>query len=516
MSVRVCLVLEGTYPYVKGGVSACVAQLLALLPNISFSLVFIGVTRNKMQSIQYRLPSNVTDLQEIYLFDETEAERSTMPPLDERERWALSVLHRELHERPRREAAPGEAKRRSELLEALKSLFPAHSRPLRLLGNVYSEEAWHQIVTDYKAMSTNAAFLNFVHGWRAAHLPIYRVLSARLPRAAVYHSMCTGYAGLTAALAARQHGGAFLLTEHGLYARERAIEIADAKWLDEDNKPSYALSSRRDHLRDWWTVLFNNLSRLSYEFAAKTTTLCESNRAAQIAAGARRESTTVIPNGIGSQFLGVRRQTPPFAGANAPLRLAYVGRVVPIKDVKTLIKAMLALLRLNGTASLRIVGPLDEEPAYAQECMELVETLGLGAAIEFTGPRPVKEIYASSDCLILSSLSEAQPLVILEAASAGLPIVATDVGACREMLEGGSAPDRLLGPNGLIVPIADPEGIAAAVMTYVTNPDLWLRFSDAGMKRVSAHYSEDSLADRYRLIYQELAGDLDASEQWGA
>ena len=56
MTVRVCLVLEGTYPYIKGGVSSCVAQLISLLPNVSFSLVFIGVTRHKMQRIQYRLP----------------------------------------------------------------------------------------------------------------------------------------------------------------------------------------------------------------------------------------------------------------------------------------------------------------------------------------------------------------------------------------------------------------------------------------------------------------------------
>ena len=439
-----------------------------------------------------------------------------MPPLDSRERAALGVLHRELHYKPKRGESLSAGPRHPELVHALKLLFPAHSRQLKLLGNVYSDQAWQQIIGDYGDMSPDAAFLNFFHGWRAAHLPVYRVLSARFPRAAVYHSMCTGYAGLAAAIAARQHGGAYLLTEHGLYARERAIEIADAKWLDEDHRPAFAVNTKREKLREWWTGMFNNLSRVSYDFATKITTLCESNRQAQIEGGALREKTTVIPNGVGEKFTGARRESPVYAGGAAPLRLAFIGRVVPIKDVKTLIKSVLSLIRRVPQLTLKIVGPLDEEPAYADECVELVEILGLGKVIEFTGPQPVRDVYAVADCVILSSLSEAQPLVILEAASAGVPIVATDVGACREMLEGSSPADRTLGPNGFIVPIADPEAIAASILRFVENPGLWRQFSDAGMTRVAAYYNETSLADRYGLIYQELAGDLDASEAWGA
>src|SRR3989338_2108741 len=65
----VCLILEGTYPYTRGGVSACVYNLIANLPQINFSIVHLTATGDTPREIQYPLPSNIKEFKEFYLFD---------------------------------------------------------------------------------------------------------------------------------------------------------------------------------------------------------------------------------------------------------------------------------------------------------------------------------------------------------------------------------------------------------------------------------------------------------------
>src|SRR3546814_18617729 len=83
-----------------------------------------------------------------------------------------------------------------------------------------------------------------------------------------------------------------------------------------------------------------------------------------------------------------------------------------------------------------ILGPFDEDPGYCQECRDLVAMLGLGETVKFMGQVKLDDWLGRIDAIVLTSISEAQPLVILEAGAAGVPTVATDVGACREMILG--------------------------------------------------------------------------------
>jgi len=92
----------------------------------------------------------------------------------------------------------------------------------------------------------------------------------------------------------------------------------------------------------------------------------------------------------------------------------------------------------------------------------------------------VKKYYSQIDVLVLTSLSEGQPLVILEGNCAGVPVVATDVGACRELLMGVSPEDQALGASGLITPVTSPQKTAAAIIQR-----RWRRFCDS-RRRFSA------------------------------
>ena len=104
--------------------------------------------------------------------------------------------------------------------------------------------------------------------------------------------------------------------------------------------------------------------------------------------------------------------------------------------------------------------------------------------------------------MALTSISEAQPLVMLEAYAAGVPCVATDVGSCRELIEGYSEEDKALGHAGAVVNIADPLATAEECLKLLGNPELWNKAQQAGLARVTSFYTEQLMYDRYREMYQ--------------
>jgi glycosyltransferase involved in cell wall biosynthesis len=311
----------------------------------------------------------------------------------------------------------------------------------------------------------------------------------------------TGYAGLVGAVQSWRHGRPLVVTEHGLYARERELELSRATWLD-DGDMAGPLVVRPSPLRRFWSRWFRMLARIAYHRAARLLTLSAVNRAKQLADGADPDKLVVVPNGIDHerwQSVAARRA----AGEDRRPRLGFVGRVVPIKDVVTLIRAV-AIARDRADFELWIVGPDDEDPAYARRCRALVDQLQLGEHVRFLGSQPVADIYPQLDGIVLTSLSEGQPLVILEAHAAGLPVVASDVGACRELIEGGDETDRRLGPSGLVTRVACPADTAAAMVRLVRNPELRATMGRAGLQRVAARYQLSQVVATYDSLYASM------------
>jgi glycosyltransferase involved in cell wall biosynthesis len=138
-----------------------------------------------------------------------------------------------------------------------------------------------------------------------------------------------------------------------------------------------------------------------------------------------------------------------------------------------------------------------------EECVQLVSSLKLESSLKFTGRSDVKKYYPKIDVVVLTSLSEAQPYVILEANAAGIPVVATDVGACREMLEGRLPEDRELGPSGVLTRVSSAEDTAQAILKVLSSPDLWKRFSDSGRLRAQRFYDQADLLSQYMNLYEQ-------------
>ena len=504
--VDVCLLLEGTYPYVKGGVSTWVHDLITRLPELRFAVVHVAPERGTYTRRLYSLPANVVSLSDLFCREPLARGRDP------------AALQRVARAERRRHA---DARRPSRVLRGIRRLHLGDQVDSSLLDDLAScdlsvgaflhgRESFELTTELCQRLAPDASFLDFFWHFRSMHLPLVRLLGAEPPPATTYHALCTGYAGLLAAVWSHRTGHPFLLTEHGIYSRERSVELDRAAWLRgirdgrrPDGTDGTVDSATASALRRMWTRFFRALARCAYDRASSVVSLCEFNRGRQIADGAPADRTIIIPNGVDLEGFETRvRGTSSRAAEGGPVRVGFVGRVVPIKDVTTFIRACFLALR-DVEVDVRIFGPIDEDPRYARRCRGLVAKLGLERAIRFEGTRPIERIYSELDMVVLTSLSEGQPLVILEANAAGIPVVASDVGACRELLEGRNDVDRLIGPSGIVTRLTSPEETAAAIVRFARDPGLRRRMGAAGQRRVARFYRKNATISAYRALYTE-------------
>ena len=228
-------------------------------------------------------------------------------------------------------------------------------------------------------------------------------------------------------------------------------------------------------------------------------TLYRDNQRLQMDLGAKGEKLKVIANGIEvERFNGLPRAT-----CDMRPTMALIGRVVPIKDVKTFISAAADLRGRIPHLRALVLGPTDEDPAYFKECTELACELGLQETLIFTGNVNLVDYLPQIHVVVLTSLSEAQPLVLLEAGAAGIPCVTTDVGSCREILEGiGEQP--ALGPGGMVTHLVAPKQIADAVCGLLQDELLRRRLGHALCERVRRHYGSDRARREYSMLYRQF------------
>jgi glycosyltransferase involved in cell wall biosynthesis len=483
----ICLILEGTYPYVSGGVSSWTHELIKMQSHLKFSLVTL-VPANAPTAMLYELPPNVVSLKTLFLQELPEGQKLSSG--EEKELCAkLEPSLRKLQS----QATLGDLK------ELIDVLAPWRGR----LGEqtlMKSGAIWDLLLHMYETTMPKTSFLDYFWSWRGLFGGLFSILLGDLPEAKVYHALCTGYAGLLLARAHLETGRPCLVTEHGIYTNERRIEITSADWIHDPHGFNLAITGRRHErdLRDLWIDTFCNYSRFCYEAANSIVTLYEGNQEFQRMDGANSEKMLVISNGIDFEYFASIERT------EHPPTIALIGRVVPIKDIKTYIKAVQLLKQSIPDLRAYIMGPADEDPVYARECRALAEHLQLDGALIFTGKVSIRDYLGQVDAVVLTSISEAQPLVVLEAGAAGLPTVATDVGACREMILGSAREEPNLGPGGAVVGLGSPRAVADALRKLLGNQDYYASCSAAIRERVLIYYSKADQRKSYADMYQSL------------
>ncbi len=491
----VCLILEGTYPYVAGGVSACVYQLIKNLPNINFSIVHIASSGDSVKEFKYPIPNNVKEFHELFLFDfdfpaQSRFKKSKLTP----EAFHLLI---EFH----RQVRKGNVMLFPKLYEFF---FHPKTKGFELHDLIYSKESWKILTQLYQESGLQSDFSDFFWNARFIYFPAFKVLSSPIPKARIYHTLCTGYAGLYGVAAKVLYQRPLFLTEHGIYTDERRIDITQTEWIPTP-LPESELKAQRDpgFFKKWWISFFGFLGTLTYQSADAITTIYGGNRLKQLKAGADPEKISIIPNGIDveSATLTTAESCPRKKNPNT-FRIGFMGRVVPIKDVKTFLRAIKIVQEQISNLEVFIMGPTEEDEVYTEECLILTELLGLERVVEFLGSVPPEQYYPTLDVLVLTSISEGQPLVILEASRYGIPVVATDVGACRELLEGRSEEDRTLGVSGVITQMASPHQTAEAILKVLKDESFRKHLGAVALKRVSRFYREKDIMDQYHLLYR--------------
>ena len=197
----------------------------------------------------------------------------------------------------------------------------------------HSDEAWEAIREKYIDAPPGLDFNHFFWTVRTMHSPLFTLANIvnNAPPADVYHSVSTGYAGYLGSMLKARTGAPYIITEHGIYTKEREIDLAHVDWIPEDMGPfRVGLDDSMSYLRKTWIKFFQSLGRMSYSSADHVYTLFNGNRLRQIEDGANENRLTIIPNGVDVERLSKCRRTD---DAPVPPVVALIGRIVPIKDL---------------------------------------------------------------------------------------------------------------------------------------------------------------------------------------
>lgn len=492
MKADVCFILEGTYPYVAGGVSTWVDQIIKANPHLHFSILHLAANEESSQVFKYSLPPNVIDLKTAYLHET--ALKSIGPPYRSSRVWRkIRNFYKSLPDVQYRDFVT--------LINALyKRRSGVNTRSL-----LFSKHSWDLLLDIYG--QKDISFIDYFWTWRFTHLPLLSMLNVDIPKASIYHSASTGYAGLVSCIAKVRNGGNLLITEHGIYAKERKIEISQSNWVYDERGENYRASRNMGFFKQWWIDMFMVMSRLAYKGADRVTTLYGGNLEMQVEHGCPRDKLSIIPNGIDVDgYMEVIEKKREYQRENpdVPFTIGFVGRVTPIKDVKTFLRAIKIIVERGWNIKVLIMGPLDEDEEYVDECKVLIDMFDLSKVIELTGRVNVKEYYPMIDVCVLTSVSEGLPFVVLEAHAASIPCICTDVGACSELIYGQCPEDKALGASGVITKVASPGETAEGVIKMIENKKYYQDLCETSLLRVDKFYRIENINAEFTSIYHSL------------
>ena len=216
-----------------------------------------------------------------------------------------------------------------------------------------------------------------------------------------------------------------------------------------------------------------------------------------------KKTVEVLYNPVVNEDLIIKSQANldhPWFGADTPPVFLAVGRLNPQKDFPNLLNAF-ARVRKQQPARLIILGEGQER----QKLATIIDDLGIGEDVSLPGF--VKNPYAfmtKANCLVLSSRDEGLPTVLIEAMACGCPVVATD---CP------SGPDEILdyGTYGSLVPVADFEALAEAMLQTLSNP-----LAKATLVERANCYSTDKVVDRYLSLLDDCQKQQDIAAPIGS
>jgi glycosyltransferase involved in cell wall biosynthesis len=490
--LHVALIGEGAYPFQPGGVSLWCHQLVQGMTEHTFTAVTLSVTGRETSA--WTAPRNLDSVVNIPI-------------------WGSAP--RPTGRRSGRRGSPAPAPSGS-FIDAYQTfldvlLTPGHAVAHRLSQRVEAFLWSLRVMFEYAqagrladALASNPALDQLQHTWRAAGLDgddpdalgplslreaitvtdqlehMLRPLAYPPVRADVCHLSMNGLSSLIALTSNWTYGTPIVLSEHGVYLRERYLGLTGVG--------SYAV--RVVVLR-----FFRALVSATYHVADVLAPHSQFNRRWMVYSGADPARIQTMYNGINPADFPEAQGEPDLP------TIVFVGRIDPLKDLHTLIRAFALVREQLPQARLRMYGPVTAtNQEYYTSCLRLVQQLGLIGAASFEGriDRQV-DAYQAGQLVALTSVSEGFPFTVVESMSVGRPQVCTNVGGVSEAV----------GDAGFVVPPRDHVAVADACLTLLRDPQLRADLGRLARQRVLERFTLEQWTDAYRDIYRGVCVDPD-------
>ncbi len=524
--LHVALLTEGTYPYHPGGVSVWCDQLVRGMAPHRFTIYSIVAASDLHPT--WELPENVDELHSIALWGDPKSKRSRLARgvrktlgtigdalVEDAEVPGLFAAQRKSATTdtvaPRHQSSSAKARREidahkaftsfawsmakhdggKEFLVGLRRMFDvAQGAPL--IDQLRSSQSlevllavMRQMQLDDRSAATSLSKVTVADACLALDLieRQLRPLFEPPPIADLCLATSNGLAILPGLGAYWTHGTPLIISEHGIYLRERYLSI---------NAFTYSRPVRSILLS-----FFKHLTWSGYQIAAAMAPGSEYNVLWLEANGCDPNRVRPIYNGVDAANF-IRSSSEP----DVPT-LVWLGRIDPLKDVETLLHTFARVREVKPETRLRIFGTASKENrGYLKRCEDLAEELRLGDSVTFEGHvESVLDAYHAGDVVLLTSISEGFPYTLIEAMAAGKATVATDVGGVREATGGA----------GIIVPPRDPQRMADACLIFLNDIGLRNLVGRAARERILSRFTLDHSLAVFGDLYREVTGNISSA-----
>ena len=483
---------EGTYPYVTGGVSTWADILMHELKNIDF--VLIPIQMHPYVKLKFDIPPNVVDIIDVPLW-------GTEEPIEYIRKIEFSKIY--------------EAKIKTQVDKNIEVLEPIiiivlehifrHKSDLDALGDALYEFYEYFHIYDYYETFRSEALWNVYKYYILKHyekvqedIPtvfdmieglryLYRFfisLLPTLPEAHIYHSSAAAFCGLSCIIAKKKYGSKFLLTEHGVYIREQ-----------------YLAASRNQmpfRTKEFLMGLITLVSKLNFHFADIVSPVCDYNSRWEKKWGVDEKKIHTIYNGIDTNIFKqfkVQKE-------EERLTVVMVARIDPLKDIETFIKTAQLVAKEIPAVLFKLYGPIVDEKYY-HYCHDLVKELGIEHNFLFAGlTSSPQTAYNEGDVVMLTSISEAFPFVVIEAMACEKVVISSDVGGTKEVLE----------DYGFVIRPKDYTEFAEKVIYILKNPDIALEMGHDAREAVLNGFTIEDMVENYGRLYKNLYNEFKASK----
>jgi glycosyltransferase involved in cell wall biosynthesis len=459
----VTLINEGTYPYVPGGVSTWCDKLVRGLTENTFDLVTLVASGNERPT--WELPDNVRSLRPFPIWGPAPLRRRVeyQPRVDRAVRALLGgVVRGELEmfevglfklSLLAAEIDLPQALRSTDLLTELLNVWPAAARSSGTSAVLSVRDALTAVTLLERSL-----------------LPLSISLAHRPD---LCHAVSNGLPTMVALAEKWRHGTPFVMSEHGVYLRERYLAFQD---LDLPQSVRFVVLG-----------FFRMLTEVGYRNADFIAPVAQFNARWAERLGADPEIILPVYNGVDPAVY------PEITSEPQVPTISWIGRIDPLKDLENLIRAF-ALVRTKLPATmLRIFGPTPAgNEDYRDRCLALAKELGVDDGIRLEGPVPTSRIaFEAGHVVALSSISEGMPYTVIEAMMCGRATVSTDVGGTAD------AVDRC----GLIVPPRDPDAFAEACLELLSDDERRQELGRSARARALSTFTLERSLDCYRTLY---------------